>query len=201
MKKVIAILLVLLVAGTAFGADDPSNAELVLSATMGNRTMHGFIGDATGLDSFGTIYNSTTLGDYTAEGLDLESSVSQSVGYYVFASNTKEKVQVSFVANPLISPNLESKVPYKLTAIYTNGQNISGPMEPLIWDLTDGGTVVAGGSVSSVTSDLINFASVNPGVKWASFSLAVEFDSTGNINYGLEEGTYSGTVYATIVTQ
>jgi hypothetical protein len=201
MKKVIAILLVLLVAGVAFGAADPDGATLTLGAAMGNRTNHGFIGDATGLDTFGEIYNSTVLGNYSASGLDLESSASQSVGYYVFASNTNTKVEVSFKADPLVSPNLGTKVPYILTATYEDGSNIVAPTTAPEWDLTAGGSLVAGGEVASVESDLINLASVANGVKWASYSLAVVFDATGNIDFGLEEGAYTGSVVASIVTQ
>jgi hypothetical protein len=201
MKKALAILLVLLVAGVVFGAADPGDATLSLSAAMGTRTNHGFIDDNEGLDSFGTIYNSTALGNYSATDLDLESEESQDVGYYVFASNTNTKVEVSFVANPLVSPNLGTEVPYILTANYLSGSNITAPTTAPKWDLTAGGDLAAGDDVEAVTANLINLTSVANGVKWASYSLGIEFDATGNIDFGLEEGTYTGSVVASIVTQ
>ncbi|MDY0371899.1 MAG: hypothetical protein RBQ79_05995, partial [Sphaerochaetaceae bacterium] len=61
MKKAIAILLVVLVAGVMFGATD----TLTIESTVTARTNHGFYAAQISPLNFGKIYSATTLGNNT----------------------------------------------------------------------------------------------------------------------------------------
>jgi len=192
MKKVIAILLVVLVEGVMFGDGLGESADLTLQSTVAAKTVHGF--GASAYSSFGDIVSaSANLGDSSYTGLDLESDSSQNVGYYAFASSLISGVQVTFTANPLTftSGSDTYYVPYTLT--YTKGAGTVGSTGTIALSGNVGTAAISAGS-----ADLLTTANNPTGPKWASYSLAVAFDGSSNFSYGLPVGTYSGTVVAAV---
>lgn len=193
MKKALAILLVLLVAGVAFGADGNT---LNLQSTMGVKVNHGF--SSTDLTTFNSIFSPTTAFADPTEVVDMESSASQAVGYYAFASNARVAVTVKLTASDLVGPG-SVVVPYTLTATKSAG---TVGITPVVIATTG---VLGSTTPSSVEGVLLN-ASTQNGPKYASYSLAVVFDGTANAEYGLPETNstegsetyYSGTVVASI---
>jgi len=194
MKKFIAILLVVLVAGVMFG--DPAPGEtLILQSTMGGKTKHGFY-SGTALANFGSIL-SATFTDTTKSGLNMETNDDQPVGYYSFGTNVKTKVNVTLKASPLIGPGT-TNVPYTLVATKLNG---TVGETPVTIDLEN---AVGTTSIDSVSGSLLTQTAGTNGPKWATYSLEVKFNGTANLVYGLPETAegdiYTGTVVALITT-
>ena len=189
MKKAIAILLVLLVAGVMFGADGDT---LTLQSTMGVKINHGF--SDTDHASFYSIINPTTAFSDPTKTVDMELDGPQSVGYYAFASNAKAEVTVTLTANSLVGPG-SVVVPYTLVATRSGGTVGTTPVT-----IATGGTL-GSTTASSGTGDLISANTTN-GPKWASYSLTVEFDDEANAAYGLpetgEDEYYTATIVASI---
>jgi hypothetical protein len=210
MKKAIAILLVLLVAGVMFGADDsPGTAQLDITAAMGNKANHGFLDSnaASEIDSFGDVIN-TTYDTATATDLVLDSEAlpNQSVGSYVFATNANVDYAVSFTLNPLVDSSTRPTwyVPYSLKATYAAGLNV-----PTDTDVTfDFGETTAASTRAISATTPKNLISLGSGdtdfvkaAKWGVYTLVVNFDGAGNEDAGLPVGKYSGSVVASIVVK
>ena len=126
MKKLIAILLVVLVAGFVFGADPL--ATLTLTSEVDGKLVHGFRSTEIATVNFGQIYSTLSQGDtpldasyakYTDENendIDLEGN-GGAVGYYYFATNSNTAdYHVDFTVNPFssIEDGVDFEVPYTL---------------------------------------------------------------------------------------
>lgn len=192
MKKAIAILLVLLVAGVVFGANGDT---LNLQSVMAEKTNHGFYA-GTAYDSFGDIFGAT-FADQTVSGLDMEISTPQAVGNYAFASNSKTEVNVVLTASPLVGPG-STNVPYTLVATKGAGTVGSTPVTIAL-----GGTVGTT-AIGNVAGSLLTQTEGTIGPKWATYTLTVQFAGAANLEYGLPEADtsnpYVGTVVAAITT-
>ncbi|PKL28208.1 MAG: hypothetical protein CVV46_07635 [Spirochaetae bacterium HGW-Spirochaetae-2] len=196
MKKAIAILLVLLVAGVAFGAD-----TLTLESVVTGVLKHGFISSEIADVTFANI--STGVGaagvDNSITGIDFLEDDDQDVGYYYFASNTANTgYKVSFVVNPFSSTTtgVNFKVPYTLNMTGTgNSTNVTLTTAAISTTGTLGGTITASSPV-----DVIATPSNAVSHKYAGLALSITVDGTGNETYGLPADTYVGSVVATVTT-
>ncbi len=191
MKKAIAILLVLLVAGTAFG----DNPQIVLESTMGVKTNHGFyIG--TSYTNFGQVF-SAIFEDQTVDDLDMEIDVAQSVGNYAFATNARTAVNVTLTTFPLVGPG-GTYVPYSLSATKDAGTIGEGSLTINFL----AGSTVGTDEIAEASGNLLNQTAATNGPKWATYSLGVTFNGSDNLAYGLpqtaEGDIYSGWVKASI---
>jgi len=213
MKKLIAILLVVLVAGFVFGADPEPNtgdATLTLISTVEGRTTHGF---HTGpvKTSFSSIFGSTlgNLGDgENSVEVEMEGDGAldyQGVGFYSFASNSKTGVDVSISATPMTLTVTTGEgenqsisklfVPFNL--VFAKGDDNGTVGTSKIYKIGDIDAVpVTEAPVLNLTS-LVSDSSVG-GVKWASYTVQVLFNGGLNEAYGLPEGDYSSTITASI---
>jgi len=193
MKKVIAILLVLLVTGVVFGD------TLTLESTVSGVLKHGFVGSQIATVNFGEINSGVSgagIGD-SYDGIDLFGS-GQGVGHYYFASNSANTgYKVSFVVNPIASSTASFQVPYTLTlASEGASSNVTLVTDSISTIGNLGETITASESV-----DVISTPSNAIGPKYAGLTLAIVIDGEENEAYGLPAATdYSGTIVATVTT-
>ncbi|MGI6428920.1 MAG: hypothetical protein ACOXZ6_04245 [Syntrophomonadaceae bacterium] len=215
MKKLIAILLVVLVAGFVFAEDEGAAAVpalnstvLTLKSAVGGRATHGFHGGAL-KNSFSEVFTADPSEEATnnlgnlEKLVDMESTNIQNVGYYSFASNSNASFTVKMDVTPmtLIVEEGESSssllyVPFLLqfnkgagptgTSQTANIYNTSGI--PGAVALEENDEVVL---VSSTSSSQLN---------WASYGVAVQFYGDSNVAYGLPQGDYVSTITASITT-
>ena len=188
------------------GNEDGATTTLFLQSTQSAKTVHGFTDSA--FTTFGGILTAETgktLGNNTKTGLSMEETSEESVGYYTFASTLASGVTVTFTANPMTTTIGEGEgavthyVPYKFkwtkstgTAGVADGSIDLGISTP-ITDTRPSTTAVYSSAAITVFT-----GALPTGPKWASLDLDIQFDGANNIAYGLPEGTYSGSVVATI---
>jgi len=216
MKKAIAILMVLLVAGVMFADDVPGNATLTLTSSVTGQTVHGFYGgvDVDALTGTGIInYNTGNYPNYS-EGVVMVSDNSQPVGFYSFYTNSAIGVSVDITAKPLASSaefgevgsesSVDVYVPYEITfsPLVSGGSTaniVSGYTEKSLGWSSQDGPIPAPNTIGFADAEktLIEVSEVG-GVKWATYSLGVKFNGSENISYGLPAGAYAGTVVAKI---
>ena len=194
MKKAIAILLVLLVAGVAFGAD-----TLTLESTVAGVLKHGFLADAITTVNFGQIIAGVSDAgvDNDYDEIDLFGE-GQTVGHYYFAANTANTgYKVSFVVNPIASNAASFEVPYTLTLT----EEAKSPNVTLkTTDISTLGTL-GGDLTPSAAVNVIATASGATGPKYAGLTLAIVIDGAANEAYGLPAANdYTGTIVATVTT-
>ena len=103
MKKIIAILLVLLVGFSAFAIVGSGDADLVLKSTVGGQLFHGFTANT--YTSGSTLKNALKSGgaedgdnEYT---IDFTVDTAQDVGYYNFYTTGNYEATVDFTIEPL----------------------------------------------------------------------------------------------------
>ena len=202
MKKAIAILLVVLVAGVAFGAVDTvggSGVDVVLKATVGGRLYHGF--DATGFTASPTAAQIKDLGQsYSSTvSIDLLADETKVIGHYNMLTTGKTNVIVSFSAVALHSKigNVDYYVPYKVTLDTANGAadkvDVVGTPE------IDLG-IATGPSNTEITPAAVEFLQTSgAGRKWASYPVNVTINKVKNEAFGLPE-TESGTEFTGTIT-
>lgn len=205
MKKAIAILLVLLVAGVMFAANDSST--LTLKSSIEEKLNHGFT--KTELTTVGDIL-AATLGNRAADSndnydlnVDMEVATAQSVGFYSFASNSSTGVKVDIDTTPLVledgNKNALIHVPFTLSFSLAHGAGteVAEPVAVTYISLLPSvDPVFSTGSVN-----IIDTTTGSPSglPNWATYGLTVSFHSD-NATYGLPEGDYVGTVVANITT-
>lgn len=189
MKKVIAILLVVLVAGVMFGAD-----TLTINSTAASIMKHGFSDEA--FTSFGGIVSGDVSATAT-KAVNLGSADSQSLGYYSIATNTKDSLAISVSAGPMKSEELVTDdafyyIPYTLSFKHGSEDAITGTHD------------FFRGALASAPTDLaitLKTDSYITGTYWKSFAMDLTF---GNfmVDGGLDvpEGDYSSTVTITVTT-
>ena len=128
MKKAIAILLVLLVAGVAFGADP---ASLVINTTM------------SGVESIKLSTEALTTSTYTAEGLNETLSFTSEdeltvpddqTAYVNLRTNKEDSYKISLSGKSLISPTVETTIGYVLTPVAGTGYSIGSALTVLKTD-------------------------------------------------------------------
>lgn len=195
MKKGIAILLVVLVAGVMFGAD----ATLTLGSTVAGVLKHGFVSEEIETVNFGHINTALSGADlnnnYT--GIDLYDD-GQDVGYYYFAANTaKTGYKVSFVVNPFASATADFEVPYTLV-LADEGKSPNVTLTTT--DILTPGTL--GGDISPSTPvDVIATPSNAVGPKYAGLALSIVIAGDANLAYGIPAAEdYAATIVATVTT-
>ena len=209
MKKLIAILLVVLVAGFVF-AEDPT-ATLTLTSEVSGRLVHGFSSieiDAEDIN-FGKITSeldsgalNETYNEYTSgqEGdfIDLEGS-GGAVGYYYFATNSNTSgYYVDFTVNPFssIEDGVTFTVPYTLNyKSLRMSNNISvNSVETIALEGALGGTIVP------KTLRVISTTGNTNSPRYGGLSLDIEIAGNDNLAFGLPEGDYEATVVASLTT-
>ncbi len=199
MKKALAILLVLLVAGVAFGAGADT---LTLKSTVTAKTSHGFGANLLANNTFGGIIAAGSgLGNNSYDTLDLESNTDQPVGYYYFATSSSA-AKVEFVLKPMTTTTeLGSDtyyVPYSLKYSKKAGSVPAGGTGEIT--STSGASLVALSTTPIVDTDpVIIVDSDISQSKWISLSLSIAFAGTANATAGIPAATYVGSVVATVV--
>ncbi|MFA5514245.1 MAG: hypothetical protein WDA17_04925 [Sphaerochaetaceae bacterium] len=200
MKKAIAILMVLLVAGVMFAAD----ATLTLTSTMAAKTNHGFSSIAL---NYLQIINGQIIGEEeNTDAFDLNDKVypvdftdssTQGIGYYSFATNASTSISVTLTINALHNEDTDYEVPYTLG--YTKGENSTAGVVS--------GTKKVGSDVkflndSDVSTETITLANslAGSGPSWGTYALTATFDPTDIEAKGLPAETYTGDIVATITT-
>jgi hypothetical protein len=125
MKKAIAILLVLLVAGVAFGADP---ASLVINTTM------------SGVESIKLSTTALGVSTYTAEGLDETLSFTSEdeltvpddqTAYVNLRTNKENSYEISLSGISLISPTVDTTIGYVLTPVAGTGYSVGSALTVL----------------------------------------------------------------------
>lgn len=207
MKKLLALLLILVVAtGVMFAEDEgyagnSASATLTLNSSVESKTNHGFYGGTTPLGSFADIFSDSNIGDNVVQSLvmdDIEvKDTHQPVGYYSFATNSPIAFTVSLGASPMelkaeegvVFVDSDNKVNYLFTADLINGYGVTLPEAVSI-------SLFAGGSSVDIVSSSSEFSGST--TRWGTYKLQVLFDVDGNIARGLPAGDYVGTITASI---
>jgi hypothetical protein len=216
MKKLIAILLVILVAGFVFGdgadpVEFPDTTTLTLKAAVDGKAAHGFHGG--GLkNSFSEVFAIDLSEEATNNLGDLEKNVEmeltniQPVGYYSFATNSNAGFTVSMEVTPmtLIVGSGESSssllyVPFVLQ--FDKGEGSIGVNQTKnIYNATGLPGVDPPDANDEIV--LIPSSAVSPSqLNWASYSVAVQFYGDSNEAYGLPQGNYISTITASITAE
>lgn len=143
MKKLIAILLVLLVASVAFGAENdfgdslleastpvegPSDVTLTLQANAPGRFVHGFAADSATASTFGQIVN-YTFDETVIKTVDLTLATTQDLAKYLIATNTRDEFTVTLTAEPLKSEQFVNEDYYYVNytlGVGTNDVEVDG---------------------------------------------------------------------------
>ena len=187
MKKAIAILLVLLVAGVAFGAD-----ELTVTSNVDGIFKHGF--SASQLATFGAVNPATLAASETAT-VDFSDDSAQVVGYYSFATNTRATFGISLSATALKSDELVTAseyyyVPYTLTFTDKDSDEFSETHNG-----NPGVTIISPLTINLVTDGYIT------GLLWDSYQLDLTLDPTAYTEDSIvvvPESGYTSTVTITV---
>lgn len=212
MKKLLTILLALLVVTGVVFADDltvPGDATLSLTSSVSGFIHHGFFEEVAAAHKTGTGTNAT---DYTATGntkVVNMSSTTNNLGFYSLWTNSLTNVTVSFIANSLTTsigagenPTVWN-VPYTLTATLSGGANEGGRLAGEgTGALTNSWfgieTPVVGATNASPMGDSkVVFSTTGSGSGYISIALNAAFN-TDNAT-ALPEGTYTGTIVASVV--
>jgi|GEM_PF-2044582 len=218
MKKAIAILLVLLVAGVAFGADTgfdtvqgsstaitlpTTPAELTLQANTPGKFVHGF--SSVDLTNFGQIVNYVFAEDQVRT-VDFEVSTAQQLAYYVIATNTRNDFRVKLTANPLKSEEYISEtgtyfyVPYDLSidgeaAVTVGGTSAGTSSTTVATEYLFGGESAYSYLSSNTNGILVD--SIPLTLTWKENYVTGESGAEG---VGLPEGNYTATIQVAIET-
>jgi len=197
MKKAIAILLVLLVAGVMFGAADQigdpldassttyttTAAEMEIQANAAGKFVHGFA--SASVTSYGKIinyeYDSTPF-----KTVLLNTTVAQQVAYYLIATNTRDLFSVTLSADRL-----------KSEALVDSAEGSSYYYIP--YNLLVGASTVnvnADGTTHALYTDRLN----SSGVLAASHQLQFQLPSTLMVDdeLAVPEGNYSATITVSV---
>ena len=201
MKKAIAILLVVLVAGVAFGAVDTvggDGVDVVLKATVGGRLYHGF--DAAGFTASPTAAQIKYLGQSydSTVSIDLLADTTKVIGHYNMLTTGKTNVKVSFLAVALHSKigSVDYYVPYKVTLGTANGADKVAVVGTPEIDLG----IATGPSNTEITPAAVEFLQTSgAGRKWASYPVNVTIDKDEKEAFGLPE-TETGTEFTGTIT-
>ncbi|MCK9482659.1 MAG: hypothetical protein M0R38_13035 [Bacteroidia bacterium] len=202
MKKLLTILLVLLVAGFVFATAD---AKLTLTQELLQKTTHGFFD--TEYDSFGSIFdaagenaggngalsNSGTVSMDLAPGQGLNT-----LGYYSFATNSPVGIVIDLTGTPMeLDATNKTYVPYEIVFTYVDGDKTYDHVT------LDFGSQSVGVATTvkpdNATKTLVS-NTVAGGTKWATYALTYAFNYSGNADYGLPSGVYTGEIKAAITT-
>ncbi len=195
MKKIIAILLVLVVGFAAFAETGVGSTTLTLGSSVSGKLYHGFTaadpGSANGIKS---ALSAAESGDNSYAALDLESDAAQSVGFYSLYTTGNAQATVKFTANPLTADvnGTMYYVPYALSYTEEGGNNVTVSGSPIGSANTATTTPPAAATATTVMTTSSN------GLRWDTISLDVTFDGTGNATFGLPEATFSGTIVAAV---
>ena len=182
MKKVIAILLVLLVTGVVFGG--PTTAELTLGATV--NPFEGIkLSIGSGLDTIST-WNGATSEDATLTLTAAGPDAAPSGDFYVnLRTNRAGAISVGFLGNALTADGINTEIDYEISTAGGTGFSSAGTFE----SVNGSETAV---NVITFTADT-NGARVIP-------ALATVAMVQGSWEAALE-GTYGTTVTVSITTE
>ena len=213
MKKIIAILLVLVVGFSAFAATVDGDTQLNLKASVTGQLFHGFT--TTTLSNAQSVKDNLGSGDgniapASAINVDLTSATNP-VGYYGFLTTGATPASVTFESSLRMSASVSGdiwEVPYQLTLTKIES---GGPRDfdsNITYPLTFGSAPVAGGIVGTATDSdastiviLQDDSNGSQGLGWYTFSLNAAF-ATGDANDVLPESTeYVGSIVASVVAE
>ncbi|MDC7245329.1 MAG: hypothetical protein PQJ47_05385 [Sphaerochaetaceae bacterium] len=206
MKKIIAILLVLVVGFAAFAA--VGDATLTLNSTVAGQLYHGFTSSTytTGA-ALKTAF--TTGGEDGDESLtvDFADDAAQDVGYYNFYTTGNFTATVDLTLSPLSYSDGTSTyyVPYTLGYTAANdGASGAGSIAFAAGTKSFASAAVSTTAIADVTVDDI-FTANGAGLRWRSIGLTVDFDATDIDEFGLPETasgqSFTGTIIAAVTAE
>lgn len=209
MKKIIAILLVLVIGFSAFAVVSSTDANLNLKASVLGTTLHGF--GNTHLSSVPLASSVLALGDLdSSASLNLLTTTSATVvGHYNLFSTGTTAIKVAFELTPLKLGvgGLDYYVPYQVTLGTLNSVGVSihndftAVSSKIDLGIAAGPAAVATGGTAGIANTSRNvLKNTGVGVNWGSVPVLVEFDNGANEAFGLPASTegYVGFITAKI---
>ena len=209
MKKIIAILLVLLVGFSAFAVVGTGDATLSLKTDVNGQLYHGFTGST---------YTTAPLMKAALETggaedgdnevvIDFADDTAQALGYYNFYTTGNSAATVDLTLSPLSYSDGTATYYVPYTLAYTaanNGATGSGAVAFTPSNTSFASSAVSTTLIADATIDDI-FEATGNGLRWRSIALTADFDAADIDAFGLPEtgvGEYfTGTVIAAVTAE
>ena len=199
MKKLIAILSTLLIAGSLFAADATTN-DFVIKAQVEGKLYHGFsLTQVSGSDAVIDLLKDST-GNVVKDGINLESNSAQTIGYYNLYTTENAQASVDFAVLPLTYTTGDDTyyVPFALSYKTVDGNKQVTLGEGSIGHVAVASTEEMAGSKGRV----MDTNEKSTGLRWNILELDVTFAGEKNATFGLPEAQgenyYTSTIVATI---
>ncbi len=203
MKKIIAILSALLITTSIFAmGPTPATNNFQIKAQVEGKLFHGFSLDLANDSDSVKEYLEENTGDVVKDGIKLESSKPQTIGYYNLYTTEEAQAHVDFAVSPLSYTTGDDTyyVPFALSYATAAGNDTVSLGEGVVGSAT----VATLSPVAEVSDTVMETKEGSTGLRWNVLQLHVTFAGEENESFGLPEAQgddyYTSTIVASIVS-